>query len=90
MSERETKAESPDWSWDIRNLRDKINRIETDMSEQISDLKKKIKLLVRMLVDKKIVGEETAKSVEESTPEDEKLAEEKLIEWFLEERKKEN
>lgn len=83
--EKQTVAE---WKADYNWLAKRLDRMETEMSERIVDLKKKVKLLVRILVDKKIVGEEIAKSIEESTPEDEKLAEDKLIEWFLAEREK--
>jgi len=83
--EKDTKAE---WQADYNWLSKRLDRIDTEMSERIVELRKKIRLLVRILVDKKIVGEEIAKSVEESTPEDERIAEDKLIEWFLAEREK--
>lgn len=43
--------------------------------ERITELKKKIRLLVRLLVDKKIIGEELAKSFEETSSDE-------LIEWY--------
>ena len=53
---------------------------------QIADLKKKIRLLVRILVEKKIIGEEIAKTFEESkmTPSESK----DLIKWYEEKHKK--
>lgn len=89
MSEFTKSEEKPsaDWSWDIKNLKSRMDRIEHDFQGQIDALSKRVRLLVRILVDKKIVGEEIAKSVEESVAEDEE-DEDKLIEWFLSEREK--
>jgi len=84
-TEKDTKAA---WQADYNWLSKRLDRIDTEMSERIVELRKKIRLLVRILVDKKIVGEEIAKAVEESTPEDERIAEDKLIEWCLAEREK--
>ncbi len=58
-------------------------RRETEYNyEQIKDLRKKIKLLVRILVDKKIIGEELAKTFEETaTPAE-------VLEWYEEKLKK--
>jgi len=51
-------------------------------NRQVSDLKKKIRLLVRILVDKKIIGAELAKSFEETaTPAD-------VLAWYEEKHKK--
>jgi len=86
-TEKDTKAA---WQADYNWLSKRLDRIDTEMSERIVELRKKIRLLVRILVDKKIVGEEIAKSVEESAPEDEVKKEEELIEWFLAERKKDS
>jgi len=46
-------------------------------NEDIRAIKSKIRLLVRLLVDKKIIGEELAKTFEES-----KAVNPKLIEWY--------
>ena len=53
------------------------------LKEDVRSLRKKIRLLVRILVDKKIVGAELAKSVEETAKKDE------ILKWFLEEAQKE-
>ena len=52
--------------------------------ERIRDLQKKIRLLTRILVDKKIIGEEMAKTFEETTLIDKK----ELLEWYNERRKR--
>lgn len=88
MSESE-KEVKPEWRADYNWLSRRLDRIENEMSERITKLKKRLRLLVRILVDKKIVGEEVAKSVEETVSEDEEIEETKLIEWFLAEREKE-
>jgi len=53
---------------------DDLNRIDT----RIRSIDKKIRLLVRMLVDKKIIGPELAKSFEETEVTDIK----KILEWY--------
>ena len=52
--------------------------------ERIQDLRKKMRLLVRILVDKKIIGDEIAKTFEETALLDKK----ELIKWYDERRKK--
>ena len=47
------------------------------MHKRISDDKKMFRLLVRILVEKKVIGEELAKTFEETQSSDE------LLEWFL-------
>ena len=54
---------------DLRYNMDNVN-------DRINDLRKKLKLLVRLLVDKKIIGEELAKSFEETMPSD-------ILKWYL-------
>ena len=64
--------------YDIQYLQRQIDSLYK--SDQ--DIKKLIKLLVRILVDKKIIGEELAKTFEESKkPAKEDLA--KLIDWLF-------
>lgn len=50
-------------------------------NEQRRALEKKVRLLVRLLVDKGVIGAELAKSFEETTPKSNEL-----IEWFLKEK----
>lgn len=51
------------------------NRFEY-YNEQLRNANKKIKLLVRLLVDKKIIGTELAKTFEETVPND-------ILDWYL-------
>lgn len=53
------------------------------LEEDIRNLRKKMRLLVRILVDKKIVGEEVAKSIEESFKDGNKA----IFDWFMDELK---
>jgi len=63
------KAEPRYLTWDdLRWLQERVDRMGI-----------KIRLLVRILVDKKIIGEELAKTFEETS-----LDKEKLLEWFVE------
>ncbi len=54
------------------DLRDETRYI----NNRVDDLRKKIKLLVRILVDKKIIGSELAKTFEETVPSD-------ILKWYL-------
>lgn len=59
----------------IKWLERRMDRID----ERIDRINKKIRLLVRILVDKKIVGTELAKSFEETEP----VAEiDKILKWY--------
>jgi len=49
------------------------------LKEDIRNLQKKIKILVAVLVDKKLIGEQTAKAFTETCPEE-------VVEWFLKKR----
>lgn len=49
------------------------------IEEDVRNLRKKLRLLVRILVDKKVVGGEIAKSIEET-----KTADETILKQFLE------
>jgi hypothetical protein len=51
------------------------------VNERIRKTNTKIRLLVRILVDKKIIGQEMAKTFEETVDED-KANEEKTRKWF--------
>lgn len=83
MSEEVKKAE-PDWRSDYKWLSRRIDRVENDMQEQCRNHTRRIRLFVRILVDKKIIGEEVAKSIEESLPKNEEEID-GLIDWLLEE-----
>lgn len=50
------------------------------LSKRIRTQDKKIRLLVRILVDKKIIGPEVAKSFEETSSKD-------ILEWYLKNEK---
>jgi len=63
MSEKE---EAKPWQPDVNWLQRRLDRLEDEMREQCRTHARRIRLLVRILVDKKIIGEETAKSVEET------------------------
>lgn len=55
---------------------DEMSRHTQYLREDIQRLRKAMKLLIGLLVDKKIVGEQTAKAFSESNPE--------ILEWFVE------
>jgi len=50
------------------------------LSKRIRDTNAKIRLLVRILVDKKIIGTELAKSFEETSSKE-------ILEWYLKNKK---
>ena len=77
----EKEAEKPVTQGDYQYLTRRLDRLEQTMYDQYARLSKRIRLLVRILVDKKIVGTELAKSVEETLAEGEDL--EKVLDWFL-------
>lgn len=85
MSEEVKKAE-PNYvtreslSW----LERRVDRLADEMREQCRNHARRVRLFVRILVDKKIIGEEVAKSIEESLPKNEEEIE-GLIDWLLEE-----
>lgn len=74
---------------DVEKAEETINYATTEFvnnrfeyyNEQLRNANKKIKLLVRILVDKKIIGEELAKTFEETVPSD-------ILEWYLNDIKK--
>lgn len=78
----EAKTETPNYvtrenlSW----LERRVDRLQTQMDEQCAAHIKRIRLLVRILVDKKIIGEEIAKSVEETFGENDAV-----FNWFMKE-----
>lgn len=91
MSE-EVKKESQPWKGDYDWLSRRIDRFEneiesvrTEMREQCKTHTRRIRLFVRILVDKKIIGDEVAKSIEESLAKGTKEEVEGLIDWVLEE-----
>ena len=79
----EEKTAVPEWKGDYNYLSKRLDRIETDLSERISNLKRKIRLFVRILVDKKIIGEEVSKSIEEVFAEDNETIDEETLNWLL-------
>lgn len=79
----EEKTAVPEWKGDYNYLSRRLERMETDFSERISNLKRKIRLFVRILVDKKIIGEEVSKSIEEVFTEDNEAIDEETLKWFL-------
>jgi len=82
MSEPEKKVE--DWRSDYNWLSRRIDRLENEMREQCRNHARRIRLFVRILVDKKIIGEEVAKSIEEVFAEDGEAIDEEAIKWLLE------
>lgn len=80
MSE-EVKKEQPDYNW----LSRRIDRLENEMYDRTNANKKRIVLLLRILVDKKTIGEEIAKSIEESYAKGNEKEVGELIDWVLEE-----
>jgi hypothetical protein len=83
MSEKEEAKPMTQNDYDYLSRR--IERLSERQREQREDherLSKRIRLLVRILVDKKIVGEEVAKSVEETGKKD-------LLDWLIEQLKSE-
>lgn len=79
----EEKAAVPEWKGDYNYLSRRLERMETDFSERISNLKRKLRLFVRILVDKKIIGEEVSKSIEEVFAEDNEAIDEETLNWLL-------
>jgi len=80
MIEEEKKAE---WKSDYDWLSKRIDRVENEMREQCRTHARRIRLFVRILVDKKIIGEEVAKSIEEVFAEDNAAIDEKTLKWLL-------
>ena len=78
MSMKETEATPT--QGDYNYLSRRIQSLEERQRDDYERLNKRIRLLVRILVDKKIVGEEVAKSVEET-------GKNSLVEWLLEQLK---
>jgi len=76
MAEKATEA--PVTRSDTQWLQRQID----DLYKADRDMKKMFRLLVRILVDKKIIGEELAKTFEESKGTT-KADVQKLIEWLL-------
>lgn len=76
--------EKPEWKSNYDWLSRRIDQVERDAQEQCRTHARRIRLLVRLLLDKKIIGEEIAKSIEETLAEKSEDADE-LIDWFLEE-----
>jgi len=75
MSEK--VAEQPDYarSYEVEGLRDKVRRLES-----------KVRMLIALLIDKKVIGEDFGKTLISETKPDE------VIDWFLklQKEKKEN
>jgi hypothetical protein len=80
MSEKEEAKPMTQNDYDYLSRR--IERLSERQREDHERLSKRIRLLVRILVDKKIVGEEVAKSVEETGKKD-------LLDWLIEQLKSE-
>jgi len=59
-------------------LERRVDRLADEMREQCRNHARRIRLFVRILVDKKIIGEEVAKSIEETLPDESKA----LLDWF--------
>ena len=70
------KTEAPLTQGDYRYLNSRMDSLQ----KEIDDIRKRLRLLVRILVDKKIVGEETARSVQET-----KASDSEVIDWWLKE-----
>ena len=85
MSEEVKKETQPEWKSDYNWLSRRIDRLENDMYDKTNANKKRIVLLLRVLVDKKTIGEEIAKSIEESFAKDNEEEVDGLIDWLLEE-----
>lgn len=81
MSEEEKKSERP-WQSDYNWLEKRVDRLQNQMNDQCAAQSKRTRLLVRILVDKKIIGEEIAKSIEETLVEEEK-ANKAIFNWFM-------
>ena len=64
---------TPDYAREIKYINDRLTRIDN----RISNEKKMFRLLVRILVDKKVIGDELAKTFEETQSSKE------LLDWFL-------
>jgi len=67
---------------DLSYLSRRVDRIETTMYDRFSAMSKRIRLLVRILVDKKVIGPELAKSVEETFGQNPDA--DALLDWLIE------
>ena len=85
MSEEVKKEAEQPWRSEYRWLSKRIDRVEEEMRDQCKNHTRRIRLFVRILVDKKIIGEEVAKSIEESLAKGTKEETGELIDWLLEE-----
>ena len=85
MSEEMEKKSEPEWKGDCDYLSKRIDRLENEMYDRDMQNKKRTILLLRILVDKKIIGEEIAKSIEESFAKNDEEEANDLIDWLLEE-----
>lgn len=74
MSVSEKTAEQPDYaySYQVESLQNRMRQLET-----------KIRLLISVLIDKKIVGEDFGKTLVSETKPDE------VVDWFLKLQKEE-
>ena len=64
---------TPNYVRELKYLNDRLDRV----NKRIGDERKMFRLLVRILVDKKVIGEELAKTFEETQ------SNEELLDWFL-------
>jgi len=78
VKQEEKPMTKSDYEW----LSRRIDSLQERMFEENQNLRRKLRLLVRIMVDKKIIGAELAKSVEESFASDDEAANDKL-EWLL-------
>lgn len=92
MSEEVKKEAEQPWKGDYNWLSRRIDKFEkeiddvrSEMREQCRDHTRRVRLFVRILVDKKIIGEEVAKSIEESVAKKDTEETNDLIDWVLEE-----
>lgn len=85
MNEEMEKKSEPEWKGDYDWLSRRVDRLENTTYERDEANKKRIVLLLRILVDKKIIGEEIAKSIEESFAKNNEEETNGLIDWLLEE-----
>lgn len=66
---------------EVTRLSNRLDYLDQYYSRQFDTINKKIKVLVAFLIDKKVIGEQVAKAIQETKSETESF--DKLIEWFM-------
>ena len=66
---------------DYQRLSNRLDYLDQYYSRELDAIKKRFKVLIAFLIDKKVIGEQIAKAIQETKSETESF--DKLIEWFM-------